>query len=201
MSPAATHKLPYRPPPCTAAEGRQGGKKKQRKETKERYNLGWPWPTPIATGGCPGPHPPWSSSLSHSPSSSRGGRVTVRPGFVSRRNCKTAGVASFVIEKQPDGRRSRVFPLAGLPDTFLQLFDLGLPSPALGEQVMSRLSLAAVAPPAFVGPDCFVVSARYGPIAAWPERSWKYRLATPLFPFWRSFRIFPPLGGRYRPRP
>ena len=57
---------------------------------------------------------------------------------------------SLVIEKQPDGRRSRVFPLAGLPDASPQLFDLGLPSPALDEQVMAWLSLAAAAPPGFV---------------------------------------------------
>ena len=46
-----------------------------------------------------------------------------------------------------------MFPLAGIPDALPQFFDLGLPGPAFDEEMMLRLSLTAVAPPAFVGPD------------------------------------------------
>ena len=44
-----------------------------------------------------------------------------------------------------------------------------------------------------------VFSTRYGPIAAWPERSWKNWLAT--LSFRRSFRIPPPWAGGIFVRP
>ena len=54
------------------------------------------------------------------------------------------GGRSLVLEEQPGSRRSRVFPVAGLPDALPQLSDLGGP---LNEVVMARLSFATAAPP------------------------------------------------------
>ena len=107
---------------------------------------------------------------------------------------------SFVVEEQSNGRRPRVLPLTGLPNALPQFFDLGLPGPEFDEEVevMLRRSLTAVTLPEFIEHNYLRDSSQIWPIAAWPERSWKYRLATPLLSFRSSFRIFPPLGGRYR---
>ena len=59
----------------------------------------------------------------------------------------------LVLEEQSEGRRSRVFPLAGLPDAPLNLLYMGGPGSALHEQMVVRLSLAAATPPTLVQPN------------------------------------------------
>ena len=44
-----------------------------------------------------------------------------------------------------------MFPLTGLPDALPQFLNLGLPGPALGKEIVSRLASAAVTPPTPAG--------------------------------------------------
>ena len=60
---------------------------------------------------------------------------------------------SFILEEQSDGWRSRVLPLAGLPDAPPQHFDQGGPGSAPHEEVVARLIPAAVTPLTLVGLD------------------------------------------------
>lgn len=47
----------------------------------------------------------------------------------------------LIPEEHSEGRRSRVYPLTGLPNALPQLSNLGGPSPELDEEVAARLSL------------------------------------------------------------
>ena len=99
----------------------------------------------------PGPPLPRSktqshSKHSHSPSTSWGGKVTILPALVSRKNYRTAGVVlssweSSLTVGARTRRPSRRSPTAPLY--------LGLPGPAFDKD-MPRLSLATTAPPTLV---------------------------------------------------
>ena len=58
-----------------------------------------------------------------------------------------------------------MLPLTCLPDALLKFLDLGLPGPALDEQMVTRLSFAAVAP-TLIGPYCRRNVGQIEPIAA-----------------------------------
>ena len=186
--------FPFSPGPPKEIQTKERGKGK----TKEKFSLrAGPARSPLLPHPAPPTPPPaslgqktTSSSSSHSSCSKGGARVTILPTFVSHRKVRTVGVArSSWKSRLTVGARghfcSRAF-LALLP----QPLYLRNPGSKPDEKVMARLSLAATTPPALVGPARFVL-AKYGPIAAWPERSWKHLMATP----------FPSLLGSLNPNP
>ena len=62
---------------------------------------------------------------------------------------------SLVLEEQSNGRRPHVFPFAGLSGAPPQLLYLSGPGSAPHEEVVARLSFAAITPPAAIGLSLF----------------------------------------------
>ena len=147
LSLAATHKLPYR----LSGASISPSKSKKRKERTEGGDRGKVQSRAALVRPphhkLPGPPLPRSktqshSKHSHSPWTSWGGKVTILPALVFRKNCRTAGVALSSRESSltvgarthRPSRRSSTTP----------------PGPAFDKDVMPRLSLATTAPSTLV---------------------------------------------------
>ena len=139
------HRLEHRTTPGSRGVlGRLlGASHTKAKKTKESIILGWAPPLP------PSSYPGRRTISSSSPHSSRGAKPTILPTLVFHRKVGAAGVACSSWKSSPTVGcfRSQAFP------TLSHNSRIWGPRPALNEDVVTSLSLAATTPTC-AGADC-----------------------------------------------